>query len=92
MAVKITDICISCGSCIDECPVSAIVDDGDNPTGESCYYVYADKCVECVGHNDVPACASACPTDGCIVWDNAGATLRSDISSDQRNGTVAVVG
>ncbi|MBR6610946.1 MAG: 4Fe-4S binding protein, partial [Campylobacter sp.] len=21
MAVKITDICISCGSCIDECPV-----------------------------------------------------------------------
>ncbi|EPI2113679.1 4Fe-4S binding protein, partial [Campylobacter jejuni] len=27
MAVKITDICIACGSCIDECPVSAIVDD-----------------------------------------------------------------
>ena len=68
MAVKITDICISCGSCIDECPVSAIVDDGDNPTGEDTYYVYADKCVECVGHNDEPACANACPTDGCIVW------------------------
>ncbi|HEC2748128.1 TPA: 4Fe-4S binding protein, partial [Campylobacter jejuni] len=27
MAVKITDICIACGSCIDECPVNAIVDD-----------------------------------------------------------------
>lgn len=27
MAVKITDSCIACGSCIDECPVSAIVDD-----------------------------------------------------------------
>jgi len=26
MAVKITDICISCGSCIDECPASAILD------------------------------------------------------------------
>ena len=39
MAVKITDICISCGSCIDECPVSAIVDDADNPTGEDAYYV-----------------------------------------------------
>ncbi|BEK32945.1 hypothetical protein B11447_03870 [Campylobacter jejuni] len=31
MAVKITDICIACGSCIDECPVSAIVDDANNP-------------------------------------------------------------
>jgi len=69
MAVKITDICISCGACIDECPVEAIVDDEDNPTGEEIYYVYADKCVECVGHNDTPACAEACPTEGCIVWD-----------------------
>lgn len=63
MAVKITDICISCGSCIDECPVSAIVDDADNPTGEDAYYVYADKCVECVGFNDEPACAYACLSD-----------------------------
>lgn len=61
MAVKITDICIACGSCIDECPVSAIVDDANNPEGEDRYYVYANKCVECVGHNDQPACASAWP-------------------------------
>jgi ferredoxin len=33
MAVKITDICIACGACIDECPVGAIVDDSENPTG-----------------------------------------------------------
>lgn len=46
MAVKITDSCIACGSCIDECPVSAIVDDANNPEGEDRYYVYADKCVE----------------------------------------------
>lgn len=70
MAVKITDICISCGACIDECPVEAIVDDEDNPTGEEIYYVYSNKCVECVGYHDVPACASACPTEGCIVWDD----------------------
>ncbi|WP_301195491.1 4Fe-4S binding protein, partial [Helicobacter rodentium] len=25
MSVKITDICIACGACIDECPVEAIV-------------------------------------------------------------------
>ncbi len=70
MSVKITDSCISCGACIDECPVEAIVDDEDNPTGEETYYVYPDKCVECVGYNDSPACAEACPTEGCIVWDD----------------------
>ena len=70
MAVKITDICINCGACIDECPVEAIVDDDDNPTGESIYYVYPDKCVECVDHHDEVACAAACPTEGCIVWDS----------------------
>lgn len=74
MAVKITDICINCGACIDECPVEAIVDDEDNPTGEEIYYVYPDKCVECVGHHDEPACASACPTEGCIVWDDPSAS------------------
>lgn len=93
MAVKITDICISCGSCIDECPVGAIVDDSANPTGESAYYVYANKCVECVGYQDEPACASACPTDGCIVWDAvvANQPSRSDIATSQRNGDVAVI-
>ena len=28
-----------------------------------------DKCVECVDHHDEPACATACPTEGCITWD-----------------------
>lgn len=93
MAVKITDTCISCGSCIDECPVEAIVDDSDNPTGEDIYYVYADKCVECVGHNETPACADACPTDGCIVWSsiNDGQPNRDDIGDDLRSGDTPVV-
>jgi len=68
MAVIITDTCINCGACIDECPTEAIVDEDDNPTGEEIYYVYEDKCVECIGHHDEPACAEACPTEGCIVW------------------------
>ncbi len=91
MSVKITDICISCGSCIDECPVSAIVDDDDNPTGEGIYYVYPDKCVECVGHNDAPACATACPTEGCIVWSALGSVNRDEIPLDQRNDSVPCV-
>ncbi len=31
MAVIITDTCINCAACIDECPVEAIVDEDDNP-------------------------------------------------------------
>jgi len=69
MAVIIGDTCINCAACIDECPVEAIVDEDDNPTGEEYYYVYPDKCVECVDHFDTPACAEACPTEGCITWD-----------------------
>ena len=93
MSVKITDICISCGSCIDECPVSAIVDDSDNPTGADTYYVYSNKCVACVGYNDEPACASACPTDGCIVWDAvvAGQPSRDQIGADARTGSTPVI-
>ena len=70
MAVIINDTCINCAACIDECPVEAIVDEDDNPTGEECYYVYPDKCVECVEHFDTPACAEACPTEDCIQWDD----------------------
>ena len=93
MAVKITDICIACGACIDECPVEAIVDDDDNPTGEDIYYVYADKCVECVGHHDEPACAAACPTEGCIVWDAPfeGQPSREEIGDDMRKGDTPCV-
>ncbi|PID48202.1 MAG: ferredoxin [Proteobacteria bacterium] len=93
MSVKITDTCISCGACIDECPVEAIVDDEENPTGEDTYYVFADKCVECVDHHDEPACASACPTDGCIVWDTPydGQPSRAEIGANLRDGTVACV-
>lgn len=69
MAVRIEDSCICCGACIDECPVEAIVDDMDNPNPDAgVYYVYEDKCVECVSHYEDPACAQACPTEGCFVW------------------------
>ena len=67
MAVIITDICISCDACLDECPNEAIVDNDENPTGEDVYFVHSDKCNECDASGE-PACAEACPTEGCIVW------------------------
>ena len=72
MSVKITDICISCDACLDECPTESIVDNDENPTGADIYYVNPETCTECIGDNDAPACADACPTEGCIVWDEAG--------------------
>ena len=51
MAYKISDACISCGSCEGECPVSAI------SSGDSQYVIDANACIDC------GACAGSCPTD-----------------------------
>ncbi|MEA1920072.1 MAG: 4Fe-4S dicluster domain-containing protein [Campylobacterota bacterium] len=69
MSVIIDESCITCDACLQNCPVDAIVDDSDNPTGENRYYVQPEKCVECVGIFDDPQCASICPSIGCITWD-----------------------
>lgn len=53
MAYKITDACIACGTCIDECPVGAI-SEGD------IYKIDADSCIDC------GACASVCPSDAIV--------------------------
>ena len=49
MAYKISDSCISCGSCADGCPVNAISE------GDGQYVIDADTCIEC------GACADVCP-------------------------------
>ena len=54
MAYTITDECISCGACVDDCPVDAISE------GEDQYVIDADLCIDC------GACESTCPT-GAIV-------------------------
>ena len=53
MAYKISDECLACGCCSENCPVGAI-NEGD-PT-----YAISDECVEC------GACAAVCPV-GAIV-------------------------
>lgn len=69
MSVIIDDTCITCDACLQNCPVDAIVDDSNNPTGEKRYYVQPEKCIECVGVFDDPQCAAICPSIGCITWD-----------------------
>jgi ferredoxin len=69
MAVLITDTCINCDACIDECPATAIVSADSSPLSDAEYtYVKPEKCIECVDAA-VPKCADVCPTEGCIVWD-----------------------
>ena len=57
MAFKITDACIACGACIDECPVGAIAE------GAAHYEIDADACLEC------GACAGACPVGAPVKED-----------------------
>lgn len=69
MAVIITDTCINCDACIDECPATAIVSADESPLSHAEFtYVKPEKCIECVDAA-VPKCADVCPTEGCIVWD-----------------------
>ncbi len=49
MAYKISDECISCGTCQDTCPNEAISE------GDGKYVIDADKCISC------GACADECP-------------------------------
>jgi ferredoxin len=62
MALVITDECINCTACEEECPNHAI------SQGDTVYVVDAVKCTECVGYEEAPKCIAVCPVD-CIVPD-----------------------
>ena len=51
MAYKISDDCISCGACAENCPVNAISE------GDGKYVINPDLCIDC------GACAGECPVD-----------------------------
>ena len=62
MSLLINEECIACDACIDECPNGAIEE------GDPIYVIDPDRCTECVGEYDEPACIAVCPVD-CIVPD-----------------------
>ncbi|MDR1539138.1 MAG: 4Fe-4S binding protein [Clostridiales bacterium] len=49
MAYQITDDCISCGACVEGCPVSCISEGGSK------YVIDEGECISC------GACADVCP-------------------------------
>jgi ferredoxin len=62
MALIITDECIACDACREECPNGAIEE------GDPVYFIEVDRCTECIGHFDEPQCIEVCPVD-CIIID-----------------------
>lgn len=60
MATMITDECIACGACEDECPTTAI------RLGDDIFMIDAERCTECVGFHVTQQCAAACPLDCCV--------------------------
>ena len=57
MAYVITDECIACGSCEDECHVDAISE------GDDIYIINPELCTDC------GACADVCPVEAIIPGD-----------------------
>ena len=51
MAYNITDACVKCGSCAENCPVEAISE------GDTQFEINADACISC------GACAAGCPVE-----------------------------
>lgn len=51
--MKITDECIACGTCVESCPVGAIVESDE-------IYMITEDCTDCGG------CVSSCPVDAIV--------------------------
>ena len=56
----INEECIACDACREECPNEAIEE------GDPYYTIDPERCTECFGFYDEPACLSVCPVDAII--------------------------
>jgi ferredoxin len=72
MALIITDECINCDVCEQECPNGAI------SQGEEIYVIDSRLCTECVGHHDTSQCVEVCPVD-CIILDRDNVETREEL-------------
>ena len=54
MSYRITDECVACGACLEECPSDAIEE------GDEIYTIDQEKCTEC------GSCQEVCPNDAII--------------------------
>jgi ferredoxin len=73
--IVITDDCINCAACIDECPSNAIFDAGESyelngetkpPLSDDYTFSVPELCTMCEGYSDTPTCIDVCPSDAII--------------------------
>jgi ferredoxin len=57
MAHRITEDCLACGACLDECPNEAISE------GDDIYEIDPEKCDDCA------TCVESCPNDAIVPAD-----------------------
>ncbi len=60
MTTLITDQCIRCGACVEECPNQAISERPDT------FYIDPNRCTECVGFHERESCQAVCPVECCL--------------------------
>ena len=70
--LTISEDCINCNACIDECPNNAIFNAGDpysidgqqfDALSNDYTYIVNDLCKMCEGYSESPSCMSVCPSD-----------------------------
>ena len=78
MSLIITDECIACDACREECPNEAIEE------GDPIYIIESDRCTEGVGSYDEPQCVEVCPVD-CIVLDKDNVETIAELQFKYKN-------
>jgi ferredoxin len=73
--LAITEDCINCNACIDECPNNAIFTEGETytvdgatmpPLSDDHTFIAPELCKMCEGYSDTPSCISVCPTEAVL--------------------------
>jgi ferredoxin len=73
--IVITEDCINCNACIDECPSNAIYGAGETyklngeempPLSNDYTFSVPELCTMCEGYSPEPSCMGVCPSDAVI--------------------------
>ena len=67
MSEMISEVCVNCDLCIEECPNLAIF---PSSSGQDIVFIDPKKCTECTGLYSTQQCALVCPVGACVLDPN----------------------